>query len=250
MKKRVLRAIFFDVDDTLYSSSEFAAMARLNAIKAMIKNGLKMEIKECLTAFNKILHKHHSNYNFHFNDLLKAVGRERYPAANEHVLVAAGVVAYHNTKNSWLKPYPDSLEVVKILSQTTPLCLGVISSGYSIKQAEKLFRFGIFKYLDPEAIFFSQELGVDKPNKDFFRIPCKKTGVRPEEAMYVGDRPGIDVQPVKQLGMVSVLNRRSGKYMDTKSAGRPDYIVHDFWELLELVNTRFDVQPRIPGPRN
>src|SRR3989339_1185152 len=242
MKKRTLRAVFFDVDDTLYSSSEFSAMARLNGIKAMIKCGLNMEIKECLTALNVILNRRHSNYNYLFNDLLKVVGKDKYPDANEYILVAAGVTAYHNTKNSWLKPYPDAHEVLKIFSQTTPLCLGVISSGFSIKQAEKLFRFGLYKFLDPKAIFFSEGLGVDKPHKDFYRIPCKKLGVRLDEAMYVGERPVNDGKPVKELGMVSVLNRRSGKYMDAKPGIRPDFIVHDFWELLEIINTHFDVK--------
>jgi putative hydrolase of the HAD superfamily len=243
MKKRILRAIFFDVDDTLYSSSEFAAMARLNAIKAMIKCGLNMKITECLSALNEILKERHSNYNFLFNDVLKAVGKDKYAGANEHILVAAGVAAYHNTKNSSLKPYPDVLEVLKIFSQTTPLCLGVISSGFSIKQAEKLYRCGLYKYLNPRAMFFSENLGVDKPHKDFFRIPCKKVGIVPAEAMYVGDRPGMDVKPVEELGMVSVLNRRSGKYMDAQLDVKPDFIIHDFWELLEAVNTRFDVRP-------
>ena len=33
-----LKAIFFDIDDTLYSTSEFAATARRNAMEAMIEH--------------------------------------------------------------------------------------------------------------------------------------------------------------------------------------------------------------------
>lgn len=240
--RRILRAVFFDIDDTLYSSSEFAALARLNAIKAMIKAGLRMEIKECLSEANRIMARKHSNYKYLFDDLLKAVGRERYPGTHPSILIAAGIVGYHQTKSTGLKPYPDVAEVLKILSQTTPLSLGVISSGLSVKQAEKLFRFGFQKYLNPDAIFFSESLGVDKPSREFFSKPCRKTGVPFHEAMYVGDRPVNDVAPPKSLGMVTVLNRRSGKYMDSRARIKPDFVVHDFWELLERITRHFDLK--------
>jgi putative hydrolase of the HAD superfamily len=243
MKKRVLKAVFFDIDDTLYSSSEFAAMARLNAVKAMIKAGLRMELKECLVIVNKIVARKHSNYNHLFDDLLKTAGKGAYPDSNPSILIAAGVVAYHQTKNTWLKPYPDVMEVLKILKQSTPLTLGVISSGFTIKQAEKLYRCGLTRYLDPKAIFFSQSLGVDKPHKYFFAIPCRSIGVRPQEAMYVGDRPRNDLVPAMALGMVGVLNRRTGKYMDAEGRARPDYMIHDFWELLECITSNFELAP-------
>jgi putative hydrolase of the HAD superfamily len=243
MKKRKLRAIFFDVDDTLYSSSEFVAMARLNSIKAMIGAGLKMEVRDCLAILNRIMKKRPSNYKFLFNDFLKEAGQGSYDGVNESILIAAGVVAYHQTKNNWLKPYADVMEVLRILSQTTPLCLGVISSGLSVKQAEKIYRFGLSKFLNPNAMFFSEDLGVDKPSRQFFTIPCKRLAIHPKEAMYVGDRPVNDVKPVKALGMISVLNRRSGKYMEVNAKIRPDYIIHDFWELLEYIHNRFELLP-------
>ena len=38
-----LRAIFFDIDDTLYSTSEFAELARSAAIDSMIDAGLDLD---------------------------------------------------------------------------------------------------------------------------------------------------------------------------------------------------------------
>lgn len=239
MKKQLLKAIFFDVDDTLYSSSEFSAMARLNSVKAMINNGLEMDLKECLLELKDLMLKRASNYEYLFDDLLKTAGKKRYPGVNGSVLIAAAVVAYHNTKNTSLKPYPDVKEVLKILSDSTPLRLGIISSGLAIKQAEKIYRCGLHRYLDPDAIFFSESLGVDKPHLDFFRLPCKRIGIDPREAVYVGDRPNMDVGPAKSVGMISVLNQRSGKYLDIKPRIKPDFIVHDFWELLECINRNF-----------
>lgn len=243
MKKRKLSAVFFDVDDTLYSSSEFSALARLNSVKSMINIGLRIELKECLVILKDIMNRKPSNYKYLFDDMLKEVGKKRYPGVDRSILVAAAVVAYHNAKNTSLKPYADVKEVLKILSETTSLCLGVLSSGLAIKQAEKVYRCGLHRFLNPDAIFFSESLGVDKPNRDFFRIPCTRLKIRPEEALYVGDRPNIDVEPAKALGMVAVLNQRSGKYLQLKSRTKPDFIIHDFWELLECLNRNFEISP-------
>ena len=37
-----LRAIFFDIDDTLYSTSEFSELARSASIDSMIEAGLNL----------------------------------------------------------------------------------------------------------------------------------------------------------------------------------------------------------------
>lgn len=235
-----LKAIFFDVDDTLYSSSEFSAMARLNSIKGMIAAGLRMEVKESLLVLNRLISKFPSNYKFLFNEFLTEVGNNKYRDSNPSIIIAAGVAAYHNTKTNWLKPYPDVFEVIKILSKTTSLCLGIISSGLAVKQSEKIFRCGLHKFLDSDALFFSENLKVDKPSKKFFQIPCSKLGLNPREVMYVGDRPIHDVKPVKEIGMISVLNRRSGKYLDVKSNVKPDFIIHDFWELLNIIDKKLN----------
>ena len=50
-----LRAIFFDIDDTLFSTSAFAARARRNAIQAMVLHGLQMEPEEALRELNEVI---------------------------------------------------------------------------------------------------------------------------------------------------------------------------------------------------
>ena len=39
-----INAIFFDIDDTLYSTSDFARRARRNALRAMIGLGLNISL--------------------------------------------------------------------------------------------------------------------------------------------------------------------------------------------------------------
>ena len=50
-----LKAIFFDIDDTLYSTYEFSEMARENAVKAMINIGLRMSQEELRQELDEIV---------------------------------------------------------------------------------------------------------------------------------------------------------------------------------------------------
>jgi putative hydrolase of the HAD superfamily len=237
-----LKAIFFDVDDTFYSTSEFSKAARVNAVKAMIDAGLTMTTTECLRELNEVIQEFSSNYDHHFDRLLQRVSPDKYQGVNTAVIVAAGVVAYHDTKFRQLEAYRDVLEVLAILHRAAnrPL-LGVITAGLAIKQAEKLVRLKVLEYLDPQAIFVTDQLGISKPNRKLYLTACQRVGVKPREAMYVGDHPGNDVDPVNSLGMISVLNRRGGKYVGAKGKTEPSHVISDFWDLLDILQKSYHV---------
>ena len=58
---RELDAIFFDVDDTLFSTTRFAETARRNSIRAMINLGLDVDFEEA------------------YRELLEVIGRVLLP---------------------------------------------------------------------------------------------------------------------------------------------------------------------------
>ena len=237
-----LKAIFFDVDDTFYSTSEFAKAARVNAVKAMITAGLRMTTTECLRELNEVIDEFSSNYDHHFDRLLQRVSPEKYEGVNTAVIVAAGVVAYHDTKFRQLEAYRDVLEVLAILSKAKgkPL-LGVITAGLAIKQAEKLVRLKVLNHLDPHAIFVTDQLGISKPNRKLYLTACQRVSVKPAEAMYVGDHPVNDIDPVNAVGMISVLNRRGGKCLGVKGSSEPRHVISDFWERLDILQRTYHV---------
>jgi len=236
-----LKAIFFDIDDTFYSTSEFSKTARLNSVYAMIEAGLKVSVTECFDELREVIAEFGANFGNHYDRLLLRIPQEKYGNVNPAIIVSAGVVAYHETKYKSLKPYEDVLEVLRILS-STPLILGVITAGLMNKQAEKLVRLNILKYLTPNAIFITDQMGIGKPNVKLYKNAYKHLQVKPEECMYVGDNPITDIDPPNSVGMVTVLNRRSGKYLDVQGKSKPDYVIHDMWELLDVLKKNFGIR--------
>jgi putative hydrolase of the HAD superfamily len=236
-----LDAIFFDIDDTLYSTSEFAKLARLNSIHAMIQHGLKMTSVDAFRELSEVIREFGSNYGDHYQKLLLRVPPEAYAGINPAILIAAGVGAYHKTKFESLRPYEDVLEVFAALKEKTDLRLGVISAGLTIKQADKLVRLGVLPYLDGTAIFITDQLGVGKPNPKLYKKVCQTLGLAPERCMYVGDNPPNDIDPANAAGLITVLNRRGGRHLEVEGKTRPAHVIHDLWELLEVLRSAYGI---------
>jgi putative hydrolase of the HAD superfamily len=233
-----LAAIFFDIDDTLYSTSEFARRARSNSIDAMIAAGVRLDRETLLADLDEVIAEFSSNYGNHFDKLLLRLPPSAVAGLNPAIVVASAVVAYHETKARELEPYPDAVELLSDLSRTG-IIVGIVTAGLEIKQAEKIIRLRIRDYLTPNAIFISDQIGISKPNPKLYLRACQEVGVKPSEAMYVGDNPANDIDPVKSIGMVGVLNRRSGKYMTVAAKTTPDYQISEFTQLRQILRTDF-----------
>lgn len=236
-----LHAIFFDIDDTLYSTSEFSEEARKNSLEAMIEQGLTMSKEQLFEELQEVIREFSSNYEHHFDKLLLRLPRRYYKGKNPAIIVAAGVMAYHDTKSRLLAPYEDAVEVLRLLSKTD-LLLGVISEGLEVKQAEKLVRMRLVKYFANNAIFISNQLGISKPNPKLYQRACSDLNIKPTESMYVGDNPLYDIDPPNSIGMMTVRMRRGGKYQEEESRTAPTLEVQNFWDLLDYLRAEFDLE--------
>jgi putative hydrolase of the HAD superfamily len=236
--KRTLSLITFDIDDTLYSSTEFAHSARENAMKAMIAVGLKMDLPTVLAELDEVVAEFSSNDEHHFDRLLTRIPSAALAGINPAILVAAGVVAYRDTVHDSLLVYEDARECLKRL-QSMGYRLGVVSQGWTVKQAEKLVRLRILNFLDKRAIFFSDQLGTSKANPKFYIRAAEMVGAKAAESMHVGDRPDRDIDPANQAGWITVLNCRSGRYHQRPGITPAAYTIHNFWDLLEIIERDF-----------
>jgi putative hydrolase of the HAD superfamily len=237
MSRRPLDIIFLDIDDTLYSTTNFTTMARKAALQAMIHTGIDMDLDTLTAELRKVTEHTPSNYEHHFDDLIKRLPPERIHH-RETLIIAAAVVAYHRAKHRHLVIYEDAFHVIQGLHKRG-VRIGIISSGLTVKQSEKIIRLEISPFLDPDAIFFTEEEGLQKEEPLLYQRACQKVGVSPERAMIIGDSARRDIDPPNQIGMITVLNKRSGKYLNITGDSEPDYTIHNFWDLEEILEKEF-----------
>lgn len=235
-----LKAIFFDLDDTLFSTTDFAAQARKSAVDNMRRRGLRLPADHILRELQEVIGEFSSNHEHHFDKLLLRLPRRSFDGVNPAILVAAGVQAYHDAKFRHLRPYPDVPPVLSRLAKTD-LVRGIITAGLAVKQSDKLLRLGVYERFSPTAIFISDQIGISKPNPKLFHRACEESGVDPKETMYVGDHPTHDIDPANSLGMTTVRVRR-GRHALEQGKTKATHVLADFKELLTVLRKDYSVR--------
>lgn len=240
MAKKRLRALFFDVDDTIYSSTDFAARARRLAVQAMIRLGLAIDEETLLRELEEVIAEFGSNDDRHFDMLLKRLPPGAVPAIPPLFLIEAGIIAYHQCKFSNFAPFEDALEVIRRLHEKG-LKLGIVTAGIAAKQAEKILRLGLVPMVRPEHVFITEEVGIAKSNPKIYALACRSIGAPPQECGFVGDNPAVDIDVPGRIGMRTFISRRGGKYENVPGRISPDHVIHNFWDLLDILEKEYEI---------
>lgn len=125
---------------------------------------------------------------------------------------------------------PGAEEAVKSLSKKYRLFL--VSNGTATAQHRRLTSAGLYPYF--EQVFISQEVGYNKPAKEFFdlcfaRIP----GFDPQKALIVGDSLSSDIQGGINAGIRTCwVNPAHKKAPESR---RPDYEIESIVRLDNLL---------------
>ncbi len=217
-----VKYVLFDIDDTLFPSTDFAQLARKNAIRAMVDMGLEKDPDILYRKLLTIIDREGSNYEGHFDRLCKSL-RLKKPAR----FVAAAVAAYHNTKMS-IQPFPGVARSLMKLKESGYM-LYVATNGSTIKQWDKLIRLRIAFYFDD--VFVSEEMGRAK-SKKFFNDVLRRLDAEPGECVMVGDKEAADILPAKELGITTVKVRQGREAREKTSA---DYRIGHAGEIRSVL---------------
>ena len=221
----MIKAVFFDLDDTLHNTTRLATLARRAAVQAMTDKGLALKPDVAFLRLSEVIKRRGSNHPHHFDLLVEEVMGEK----NDKI-VAAGIIAYHNTKFANMAPYRDSVPSLIELKQRG-LSLNVITNGRSVKQWEKILRLGLEAFFDHVVI--SEKVGHSKPGQEIYRIALNLARCEPEEALFVDNSPEC-VRGAKEVGMHTVLMDRTQTGTLTDAT---DYILSDLSTLARVIET-------------
>jgi 2-haloalkanoic acid dehalogenase type II len=111
--------------------------------------------------------------------------------------------------------YPDTTLTLNRLKQMG-LQLGLISTGYEEDISAILEKAGLEKRLF-DIVVGVNTIKKEKPHPEVFRHALSKLGVKPEEALFVGDHVDNDYRGARAVGMHAILIEREDKSKDDTS---------------------------------
>lgn len=222
---RQIRAILFDLDNTLIDFWKMKKLASRAAITAMIKAGLKIDKRRAWKLLGDLFNKYGTENQLIFTIFLKeATGK-----VDEKIL-AAGVVAYRRVKELHLKTYPNVAPTLGKL-RNKGLKLAIITDAPRFQAWTRLFGLKLEKYFDLVITF--EDTGRKKPSRLPFKAAIRKLKVKPENVVMIGDSIKRDIVGAKKLGMLTVL----AKYGQIrKEKGKADFEINDISEILKIIS--------------
>jgi HAD superfamily hydrolase (TIGR02253 family) len=221
----MLKAVIFDLDNTLVDFMLMKKQAVDAAINAMRDAGLKLSTDEIRRRIDQIYNERGIEFQSVFDELLY-----HEFSKIDHKILSAGVIAYRRAREAALVPYPHVTMTLIKLSKMQ-LKLGVVSDAPG-KEAWLRLCYLNFHHLFDAVVTFD-DTGMRKPNPEPFRKVLEMLQIEPGEALMVGDWAERDVLGAAQVGMKTVF-ARYGNTFGTETSNA-NYDIDDITQVIDIV---------------
>lgn len=198
----VIRAVLFDLDDTLWPivpvikraedllhswlADNVPAVARRVSIESMRAR------RQELMAIDPV-------YQLDLRKLRHAVLAEAFHDAGEDLAMVDEAMKIFSRARNEVTPFEDVIPTLDKLRDR--VALGSVSNGVADLDA-----IGMAHYFRTSVA--AHHFGCAKPDAAIFHAACDALGVKPSEAVYVGDDPLLDVEGAHNAGLEAVWIRR------------------------------------------
>jgi HAD superfamily hydrolase (TIGR02253 family) len=222
----MIRAIIFDLDNTLTDFMKMKRAAIDAAVDGMLDAGLPLSRDEVSKKIYGVYDREGIEYQQVFDRFLQEeLGRVDYK------VLTSAVVAYRRTRDSYLVMYPHvNYTLLELMKRG--LKLAVVSDAPRLQAWMRLAQLQHQHLFDPVVAF--EDTGERKPSPKPFQRAIEMLGIAPGEAIMVGDWPDRDVVGAKGLGIRTAF-ARYGDTFGTVHSGA-DWDLNDVIELIGIVD--------------
>jgi len=220
----MIKAIVFDLDNTLVDFMRMKKNAVEAAVKSMIDAGLDYSYGEIKNKIDEIYNERGIEYQQVFDQLL-----HHFLGKIDYKILSAGIVAYRTAREAELNTYPKVIPtLIKLIKMG--IKLGVVSDAPSKEAWLRLSYIGLHHMFD--AVVTYDESRERKPSPVPFNMVLKMLDVSAEYSLMVGDWAERDVVGARGIGMKTAF----AKYGDTFNTlvHNADYEINDVSELIEI----------------
>jgi putative hydrolase of the HAD superfamily len=220
----LIRAVLFDLDDTLYPQAQWLRGAWRAVAKAAASLGVDpLALEHALVAVAA-----------EGSDRGRIIDRALAQTASPETPLAPLLDAFRSHAPRSLTPYPGAPDALAELRRE--LAIGLVSDGDVGIQRAKLRALGLSDAFDVVILSDAYGRELRKPHPAPFQVALVALGVDAEEAVYVGDRPDKDVAGAAAAGMRAI-RVRTGEYATLPDVPAPSASVGHLLEAVELITS-------------
>ena len=222
----MIRAVIFDLDNTLVDFMAMKVRAVEAAAWAMVDCGLPMSVEETtkgiFATYDALGIEYQRVFDRFLNDQLGYI---------DYKVLAAGIVAYRKAREAALQPYPFVVETITQLLRRG-LKLAILSDAPRREAWLRLCQVGLHHFF--ETVITYDDTGFRKPSPEPFRRVLKDLDIQPDEAIMVGDWPERDVAGSRSVGLWTAWARYGSQTPDTEVDA--DYELNEIRDLIRMID--------------
>lgn len=222
----MVKAILFDIDNTLMDYMEMKSKCCEEAIDAMVDVGLKVSRKKALEELYKLYETHSMDYGKIFQKLLK-----KLTGKIDYKILAHGVIRYRKFREGYLIPYPHTIKTLLELKKNYKLA--VVTDAPSFMAWMRLVSMKLDDFFD--VVVTKGDVKKQKDTLTPFRSALKKLKAKPEDVIMIGDRVSRDVKIPQKIGIKTVYARYGDKKPLPKGTSGADIELMDISELPKAI---------------
>ncbi|MFH1591664.1 MAG: TIGR02253 family HAD-type hydrolase [archaeon] len=221
----MIRAVIFDLDNTLMDFMRLKRMSCEEAMDAMIDAGLDIPKEKAM----KKLFSLYDTYGIEYKEIFQKFLKETIGKIDFKIL-ASGIVAYRRVKNGFLAPYPGVRRTLLSLRQMG-VKLAILSDAPRMRAWTRLAAMGLTDYFDVVVTF--DDTKVTKPHPRPFEKVLKLLNISRGEAVMVGDWPERDLKGAREMGITTCY----AKYGSVKTYAKvnTDHVLTRVTDLIKVV---------------
>jgi putative hydrolase of the HAD superfamily len=221
----LIKAVFFDLDNTLTDFMLMKEKAVAGAVEAMIDAGLKLDPDTARVRIEAVYEREGIEFQQVFDHFLtEELGHI------DHKLLAAGIVGYRRGREDALVLYPHVRHTLSELAKRG-IQLAVVSDAPSLQAWLRLCSLGLHHIFD--TVITYDDTHQRKPSPAPFRKALRELALEAHEVLMVGDWPERDMVGAAKVGIPTVYARYGGT--PTSAGSEADYVIDDVIEVLDIV---------------
>jgi len=244
-------AVLFDLFNTLVmleNDDVFYMPSLKKSYDYLVKNEINVPFEEFVRVYFEVRDKLYEetsqtledpHFNIRISHTLQSLG---YKLDASHPTIAGAGEAFCKEFLKYTRLDEDALFVLQQLKGKFKL--GVVSN-LSIPECvpELLKKFNLDDYFD--VVVISGAINRRKPSPEIFKKALETLGLKPHEAVFVGDTPGIDIKGARAVGLRNILIERppppkssasfSYEIPGAHEKAQPDRVIKSLREILNIV---------------
>lgn len=233
----VIKAILFDLDNTLYDYS-YAHKIAIKAAFDELQDHMKISRKQFQKLYDLSREEIHKELAgtasahdriLYFQRLIEKTNNTLEPG-----IILRLSKAYWDCLLDNMKLFPGVIEVL-VYCKTHNLKTAIVSDLTTEIQLKKLEKLGISKYID--VLVTSEETGSEKPHSIMFLLTLNKLKVHPEDAVMIGDNSIADIEGANFVGLTTILlNKGELASIPKEDYKKADHTIKKIKDLIKIID--------------